>query len=746
MAQHWIKFDELHNLSGWRSRTAQLKAKAGKIKWRSTDEKSRNGKQVREFLVESLDSALQSKFFRSSSSDGPNDGQPNAPGAKLILFGNAPAAVDKALVALPDPEAQRQAEERFQAISPLLDYLRCASAAERECWCVQNDFRVRNSNELARLLGSKVGRSGSAIWNWKALYLEGGFTALADRVRADKGVSRFFERNPKARMFAAYLYLIERMTASHVHEQIEYERERLELAGELPSYETVRVFLSQEISPAMRTYAREGQRAYRERMAPYLKRGYADVFANECWVGDHAIHDVEGQNDIFEDLPLCAPGLLRMSAFIDYRSRKAWATWAPEGSSRSIAATLVRAILEVGPPEHIYVDNGRDYRKVAKGAAKASSLSDDGEAPPTWWENEYSAIEHTGLLGRLGIAVTHCIPRHPQSKHVERFFRTMHERFDAMYSTYTSGSPATRPDRTEGLMMRHRWLLKHGRVEESQHPPFSQIIRECLAWIEEYNNTPHSGQGMDGRTPNEVFLAERNPRQKPIPDPDKLALLLMDYKRVKVRECSVTITKRRYMPRAEDRMAWAAMHEANETEVVVGHNATDPEFAVALGADGRLLAWLECEAMLKFAPWDAETQRQIGESMEIRRGLEKATRKSLAVIASAARAEGAKSKHELLQSRLQSAAGVDAAITKPKPRLAAPKVAAPMTPDEVAHMILEESEQELLCQRSELSAGLESVTTQRAPRIRPDKAAHAPPTACEIARDILKEMNMEKAG
>ncbi len=75
---------------------------------------------------------------------------------------------------------------------------------------------------------------------------------------------------------------------------------------------------------------------------------------------------------------------------------------------------------------------------------------------------------------------------------------------------------------------------------------------------------------MDGRTPNEVFVAERNPNQKPAPEPDKLALLLMDYTRRRVRECAVTIQKRRYTPRNDDRMAWAAMHEANETRIAAG--------------------------------------------------------------------------------------------------------------------------------------------------------------------------------
>jgi putative transposase len=597
------------------------------------------------------------------------------------LFATVPTAER---ITLPDPEAQRQAEQRRDILAPVLDFLENPARYARLRLA---DGRAINSLErMIQHTAPAGGQSVRTVKYWLARYRRGGLVALADHTRTDKGTSRWFVRHPEARTFAAYLYLVERMSVSFVHEQLEHDAAQLGIQGDLPSYNTVRVFLSQSISPAMKTYARDGERAYRERMAPYLKRSYAEP-ANKIWVGDHMIHDIEISNDIFEDVPPGTPGRLRLSAFVDYRSRKAWGTWAWEGNSRSIAATLLRGILEVGPPEHIYVDNGKDYRKVARGARRGA---DDGPDASPWWQQEYSAIERTGFLARLGISVTHCQPRHPQSKHVERFFRTLHERFDKAHETYTSGSPATRPAATEAAMMRHRWLMRKGRVSESTHPLASQVILGCLAWIEEYNNTPHSGEGMDGRTPNQVFAAERNPNQKPTPDPDKLAVLLFDFARRKVRECAVQLFNHRYTPRAEDRSAWAAMHEANESEVLIAYNANDPEYVAALDLDGRILAWLEAEATVRFAPWDAGTQDQIGRSMEIRRGLEKATKQSLRVIASAARANGAKSAQELLYDRLELPAALDSLVTQPKPKLKPKPAQAPMTPAAVARMLLEE--------------------------------------------------------
>jgi putative transposase len=378
---------------------------------------------------------------------------------------------------------------------------------------------------------------------------------------------------------------------------------------------------------------------------------------------------------------------------LDYRSRKlVGATWAWEGSSRAIAATMRRAILQFGPPEGIYVDNGKDYIKVAKGARKGSDpwLEESPLAPNQWWQTELEAIERTGFLARLNIAVTHCIPRHPQSKHVERLFRTLHTRFDAIHSTYTSGSPSTRPDSTELAMMQHRRLFKKGLAAQSSHPLASRFILGCLSWIEEYNNTPHSGEGMDGRTPNEVFAAELNPNQKPTPEPATLALLMAEYKKVTVDSCAVRLNKRRYTPRPEDRLAWAAMHDCNEREILVAYDPGDPECAAALTLDGHFIAWLEAERLLRFAPGDAKTQQQIGDSMEIRRGLEKATRSTLSAIATAARSNGARSAEEMLYDRLQLPATTAPVISQRKPRLRPDSTAsAPSSASDIANSVLE---------------------------------------------------------
>jgi hypothetical protein len=326
-----------------------------------------------------------------------------------------------------------------------------------------------------------------------------------------------------------------------------------------------------------------------------------------------------------------------------------------------------RAIRRHGQPDDIYFDNGKDYRKVARGAVPGY-LRESPLAPKDWWQAELEEIGHTGFLARLGIAVTHCIPHHPQSKHVERFFRTLHERFDKCWPTYTSGNPFTRPDATSLAMMDHRRLLRAGRVNESRHPLASRFIVACLSWIDEYNQTPHTGEGMEGASPLQIFDANRNPNQKPAPDAAALALLLVERQIRKVRECAITLGKRRYQP--VDPAGWMTIHERNEREVLVAYDPNDWECAAALDLDGCFLAWLQVEELARFAPGDAHTQQQIADSFQTRRGLEKATRETLGAIARVARSNGAQSPLEAMAARLELPADAAGIVTQRKPRFA----------------------------------------------------------------------------
>ena len=333
---------------------------------------------------------------------------------------------------------------------------------------------------MGHCLADRHGVSPGTIWRWHRAFKKQGMVGLADQMRSDKGKSRFFQHHPKAATLVSYLYLEQRQRCIRPFEGI--QRDCLSLGirpQELPSYSTVYDFLTgNAFSEPMKLLAREGRPVYRERCAPYVSRGYSDTAANEIWVSDHMIHDVEVQNDCFLDAEWGTPIRLRFTCLLDFRSRFVVGLLLVLG--RLVALHHHRAApgsLAVRPGGSFLLRQrqglfeGREERDAGLSARQRHDAA-------KVVQQELAEMTETGVLARLGMAVQHCIVRHPQSKHVERFFRTVHERLDKKFPTYTGGSPATRPDFAAEAMAEHRKLLRMGLPGMSLHPPAAR----SFAW------------------------------------------------------------------------------------------------------------------------------------------------------------------------------------------------------------------------------------------------------------------------
>lgn len=156
-------------------------------------------------------------------------------------------------------------------------------------------------------------------------------------------------------------------------------------------------------------------------------------------------------------------------------------------NSERILRALYRAIVKEGLPERFYCDNGKDFKKAAE------------------WKGIDSASED--FLGRrfrsLGMDVVFARPYNAQAKAVERFFGTLVDRRWRGSEGY-AGRLGQRSERTQHLCKNPHLL-----------PPFSQFCQGLDAAIDIYNNTPHRGEGMNGRTPAEAFAEGRIPRREP---------------------------------------------------------------------------------------------------------------------------------------------------------------------------------------------------------------------------------------
>lgn len=644
----WISKSQALAVTGWTYRWLKQQVATKRIVARPSSVIGSNGHPVREYEIDSFPEEFRSKLLTIASVEIETI-RPQLP------FPQAPMKL-----AFANEEEERQAKARFEAIEPLVNFDRRRD--EYALLRLGDGTPVTSASRMAKLLSEQRNISERNLWRMVTRFKEGGLVGLADRKRSDKGKSRFFDTYKDAAAVAAYMFLNRRDSIRSAHNAIVRHADILNIAeADVPSYETVRTWL-QGASPALKSLARDGRRAYVERMSPYVSRGYVDVWPNEIWVSDHMIHDVEVMNDCFHEAEIGAPIRLRFTCLLDFRSRYVvgWA-WAWEGSSRSIATAMRHAVLKHGPCDIFYCDNGKDYRKVAKGAMPAY-LRESQLAPSDWYDRELANVEELGVMARLDIMVQHCMAYHPQSKHVERFFRTLHTQFDAKWPTYTSGNSATRPDFTTVAMADHRRLMRMGLVHKSLHPKASDFIRMCLAWIEEYNRQPHTGRGMEGQSPEQVFFGSRKPNQRPAPAPQDLAVLLTERQRRKVSECSVRIDKRRYL--GVDEGAVIALHEMNELDVLVAYDPLDMEEVAVLDLDGNLIAWARAEQYLTQSP---QANAAIASSMIERRRLEKSQRELLGNIAQAARQIGVKTDLEVLAENALPAAANDV-VTQRKPQ------------------------------------------------------------------------------
>ena len=141
----------------------------------------------------------------------------------------------------------------------------------------------------------------------------------------------------------------------------------------------------------------------------------------------------------------------------------------------------------------ILTDNGKDY--------KARDLS-----------LEYPL----SVMNVLGIGKITATPYHGQAKPVERFFRTLEERFGKMFYSYAGNDAKKRPEHMAKTIQKLE--------EDPNIPSMDFYIEQLERWIEEYNNTPHYGEGMDGQTPNSVYIQNLEKRVE-VKDRNTLKLL-----------------------------------------------------------------------------------------------------------------------------------------------------------------------------------------------------------------------------
>lgn len=343
----------------------------------------------------------------------------------------------------------------------------------------------------------------ATLYRWHEMYRSGGAAALAPcygerskRKDREKKITKRLEAEFKA------LYLDENQpTIAECYKKLKHKAEA-EGWPEAANFPCERTFarLASSIPLNVLTLRREGEKVYKDKCEPSMLRDYTSLKSNDIWVGDHHQFDVAV---LGPDGKVCFPWL---TAWMDVRSRnlRGWhISLNPNSDTVLLAFHHAVERSDHNLPWKIYIDNGKDYRcvDIAGGRKSVRVTLDPARITP--------------VMSLLEIGVTYSKPYNAQAKPIERTFRTVKEQFSRLFISYRGGNVLERPERLADVLKNPEGLIT-----------IDEFKKRFAEWVDaEYNENCHSGQGMDGRCPREVYNSLLTAVRRAAPEALRQALM-----------------------------------------------------------------------------------------------------------------------------------------------------------------------------------------------------------------------------
>jgi len=332
--------------------------------------------------------------------------------------------------------------------------------------------------------------SRGSLYRWLTRYHNQGLVGLIDT----RGGSRFIKQiiSEDAFEFFKTMYLTQqRLSVKTCWLNINYINKSENRGWKIPSLMYMYKFIKSQIPLGVQVLHREGIRAYEAKCAPHIQIDPDSVGPGAIWVGDHSQLNcwIRHRNRWIRPW---------LTAWQDMRSRAILGFFvSPNPNQTTILQAFKRAVLKYGPPDVVKVDNGRDYdseswtgtTKVRRRALRKGYIDEQLVA---------------GIYAMLDIAVSFAIPYRPKSKPIERFFDTLDCQFTKTISTYCGKDAERKPEELNKLLQSEKTI--------SQAYDINSVAEQLEEYIEIYNNSAHTGLGMNNRTPMQVFASRESRR------------------------------------------------------------------------------------------------------------------------------------------------------------------------------------------------------------------------------------------
>jgi hypothetical protein len=267
--------------------------------------------------------------------------------------------------------------------------------------------------------------------------------------------------------------------------------------------------------------SREGPKAWADKCEQPIFRDYETLQSNQLWCSDHHQMDLWVWDD--RTNKQYRPWL---TVWSDVRSRKvmAWSLELEAPNGERVLCTWSDAVMDWGLPDAVYVDNGKDYR---------CQIFTGGRARESRHRLNLDEQRVSSVLAELEVGAHFALPYNARSKPVERWFAFLEDRFGKLWDSYCGNQPNAdkRPELCKQLL------------DEPERLPRLEAVREALAGFVEWFNASwqHSGHGMHGRTPDQVYRAH-NHTVRLRPSEEQLKLCLMPSELLTVSRGCVRLT------------------------------------------------------------------------------------------------------------------------------------------------------------------------------------------------------------
>ena len=505
MVKRWISSEEIALVMGITKRGINKRAKTEG--WSGRKLQARGG-SYSVYFVSTLPDDIQRAYAASLSMDLQalkTALKPTSEAEKkvLIISYNGRGAVTKAIKPL---EASSEAGLRIAAMRVKLIEAYSQSGLSAKAF-----IAAYEAGEVASDLRERLGRWGNIhtqsnfYKNWLAVYQKHGIAGLVPQyARRRGGAGASFDEKAKEIINSLYLDLRKPSAASVTRDLAQF--------GYDLKYVTVNRYIK-EIPNSVKVFYREGQKAYHDKFDPYIERDYTLFKAMEWGCGDHHIFDfvITHEGRIFRPW---------VTLFMDMRSRTITGWWIDVvPNTLTIMRAFSMSVEQYGLFENMLVDNGKDFRS-------------EWFAGSVWKERRTRPEKETleliaGVLQDCKTKIHLATPYMGQSKPVERLFRTIIELFSKMQDFYVGSNTVDAPEDKKLF-----WGRINGRDKIEVTYTLEQLRRDFAQFVTWFNSSwQHSGQGMDGKTPNEVF-AETFDHKRELPEEYRKYLFTVREKRI----------------------------------------------------------------------------------------------------------------------------------------------------------------------------------------------------------------------